>query len=433
MVKISSVAPDSLAAKAGILPGDFLISVSGNEINDVLDYRFFISEEKITLKIHREADLFDIEIKKDEYDDIGLEFETYLMDKQHSCKNKCIFCFIDQNPCGMRESIYFKDDDSRMSFLSGSYITLTNMTRKEIERIIKMHISPVNISVHTTDPVLRVKMMKNKFAGESLSYLDDFYKSGIGMNFQIVLCRGVNDGENLRRTIEDLSEYIPQAKSLAVVPAGLTAHRQNLYPLQSFTKEDYLENLKIINDYGDRFKKEKGKRFVYASDEFYIGAGLPLPEAEYYEGYPQYENGVGMIRSMQDEFDNASEFFPKSSNREVSIATGEAAYRFISSLATALEEKVTGFKCHVYEIKNIFFGGGVTVAGLLTGGDILNQLKDKELGEELFITSYSLRQGTDVFLDDISLAELSEKLGVKITPNESDGWSFAEALLGMEL
>ena len=433
MVKISGTEKNSLADKAGLLAGDYLISVNGNEINDVLDYRFFIAEKNITLKIHRGPELFDVTIKKDEYEDIGLNFETYLMDKQHECKNKCIFCFIDQNPCGMRDTIYFKDDDSRMTFLSGSYITLTNLSQKDVDRIIKMHISPINVSVHTTDPDLRVSMMKNKNAGAVLSYLDDFSRAGIKMNFQIVLCRGVNDGDNLRKTLTDLYEYYPAAQSTAIVPAGLTAHRKGLYPLTPFTKEECAEVIKLIDSFGDKCKAETGCRFFYPSDEFFIGAGLRIPDGDYYDGYPQYENGVGMIRSMQDEFDGALKFLPEKSNRSVSVATGEAAFPFISSLAETLEKKVPGFRCPVYKIKNNFFGGGVTVAGLLTAGDIIEGLRGKELGEELFISSYALRNGEDIFLDDMTLSELSDKLGVPVTPTEADGWAFAEALLGAEL
>ncbi|MBR5527770.1 MAG: DUF512 domain-containing protein [Clostridia bacterium] len=436
MVTVKGVESGSYAAKAGILGGDTLVSVNGNEIVDVLDYRYYTTEKKLTLALIRGESAISVKInKKDEYDELGLEFETYLMDKQHSCKNGCIFCFIDQNPKGMRETIYFKDDDSRMSFFYGNYVTLTNLSDEEVERIIKMRISPVNISVHTTDPELRVKMMKNKNAGECLKYLKRFYDGGICMNCQIVLCKNVNDGKQLEKSLRELSEYFPYVQSIAVVPAGLTAHRKGLYELESFNSEDCSDVIKLIDSVGAENLEKHGCRLCYASDEWYINAGIPLPDEDYYEDYPQIENGVGMIRSMENEIDAeikalVDEDFTLSERRNVSVVTGEAAYDFIKKSVEKLTKKWYNLNCNVYKAKNHFFGGGVTVAGLLTGSDLLRALEGKELGDTLFIPSVMLRHEGDKFLDDITLSELSQKLGTEIVPVSSDGAEFADKILG---
>ncbi len=437
MVKITQVNKNSYAEKAGIKVGDLLISVCGNVIADVLDYRFYIMEKHITVEVCRNGEklLFEIK-KKDEYEDIGLEFETYLMDKKHSCKNKCVFCFIDQNPKGMRESIYFKDDDSRLSFFFGNYVTLTNLTDEEVDRIIKMRISPVNISVHTTNPELRVKMMKNPNAGTSLKYLEKFRNGEIMMNCQIVLCKGMNDGTELEKTLADLSAFYPYVESIAVVPAGLTAYRKGLCPLEAFQKNDSKEVINIINEQGRKNLEKIGVRLVYASDEWYLNANLPIPEYEYYEEYPQIENGVGMIRSMEDEVADeleelSEEEFTLSRKRNVSIVTGEAAFDFIKRSAEKVCLQYPLLTCNVYKAKNNFFGGSVTVAGLLTGTDMLAALENKELGEELFIPECTLRYEKDLFLDDMSIGELSEKLGVIVTPSENDGHTFVRNLLGI--
>ena len=438
MVTVKSVEKGSYAFKAGVLGGDVLVSVNKNEICDVLDYRYYTTEKKLHLVFLREGGQYETVIsKKDEYDDLGLEFETYLMDKQHSCKNGCIFCFIDQNPDGMRESVYFKDDDSRMSFFFGSYVTLTNLDEAEVDRIIKMRISPVNISVHTTDPELRVRMMKNKNAGKCLSYLKKFYDGGINMNCQIVLCKGVNDGAALEKSLRDLSEYYPYVQSIAVVPAGLTAHRKGLYPLSAFNEEDSQNVISLIDRIGADNIKKFGARLCYASDEWYIKSGQSLPGEEYYEDYPQIENGVGMIRSMESEIDSEInalllDGFVLDKRRSVSVVTGEAAYDFIKKSVEKLTEKWYNLNCSVYMAKNLFFGGGVTVAGLLTGSDLLTALSGKELGDVLYIPSVMLRHEQDKFLDDMTVEELSEKLGVEIrTTAASDGADFVESLLGL--
>lgn len=437
MVRINSVERGSYADKVGIKSGDMLVSVNGNDIVDVLDYRFYMIDKKLSIDVTRDGEALSFTVrKKDEYDEIGLEFDTYLMDEKHSCRNKCVFCFIDQNPCGMRESIYFKDDDSRLSFFFGNYVTLTNLSDADVARIIKMRISPVNISVHTTNPELRVKMMNNRFAGTSLRFLDDFEKGGIEMNCQIVLCRGLNDGEELKRTISDLSSRFPYVASIAVVPSGLTKYRDGLYPLTPFTKEDATDVIDTVERLGRLNLEKYGKRLVYASDEWYLTAEREMPYSEYYEDYPQLDNGVGMIRSMGDEIDDELSYLSESGfslgkERRVSIVTGVAAYDFILESARKICDAVPGLECEVYCAKNNFFGGSVTVAGLLTGSDLVTALSGKNLGEELLIPSVMLRHEGDLFLDDMSLDELSEKLGVTVVPTESTGEAFVKSVIGI--
>jgi putative radical SAM enzyme (TIGR03279 family) len=441
MVKITGVYPGSRADKRGIMAGDILTHIDENEINDVLDYRFYLAEREITLRLLRGDDEYTVKIKKGEYDDIGLDFETPLMDKKHSCKNGCIFCFIDQNPEGLRESLYFKDDDSRLSFIHGNYITLTNMTDKDVARIVKMRFSPINISVHTTNPELRVKMMKNKRSGEVLRYLDDFKNAGLNMCGQIVLCKGINDGDELRRSLRDLSEYYPEMTSVAVVPAGLTKHREKLYPLTDFTPEEASNIIDLINEFGDENLKNHGSRIVFAADEFYLKSGRDIPSAEYYEDYPQIENGVGMLRSFMDEFGLAAEDIREANEalksrgeiREVSVATGVASYEMILGMAEKIMQNCPNIKINVYKIVNYFYGESITVAGLLTGKDIYEQLKAVPLGQELFVPATALRVGEDDFLCGMTLSELREKLGVKITPVSSDGYEFFELLCGVSL
>ena len=377
-------------------------------------------------------------IKKGEYDDIGLEFETPLMDEKHSCKNKCIFCFIDQNPEGLRESLYFKDDDSRLSFIHGNYVTLTNMTKKDVDRIIKMRISPINVSVHTTNPELRVKMMKNKHSGEVLSYLNDFADAGLNISAQIVLCRGINDGEELLRSMRDLAALYPAVTSVAVVPAGLTKFRDKLYPLTDFTAEEAADVIDMINAFGDSHKASFGTRLVYAADEFYLKAGREIPDADYYEDYPQLENGVGMIRSFSDEFGMALRDVVDFASgdieeRTVSIVTGTASHPMLGALSDRLMAICPKLTINIYEIINNFFGTSITVSGLLTGKDICEQLSDKPLGDELLIPANSLRHGEDVFLCGMTVGEMSQRLGVPVTPSGSDGYELVEAILGRSI
>ena len=434
MVKITGVEPRSRAHKNGILAGDNLLSINGREIRDVLDYRFFLTDTEVELLLSRDGEEYKVNIRKQQYDDIGLEFETPLMDKKQSCHNKCIFCFIDQLPEGMRETLYFKDDDSRLSFLHGNYITLTNLHERDIDRIIEMHISPINISVHTTNPELRVKMMHNKRAGEVLAYMKKLADAGISLCGQIVLCRGINDGEELIRSMRDLTTLFPAMQSVSIVPAGLTKFREKLYPLTLYTKEEAREVISIIDGIANEMKEKHGQRVFYAADELYLKAELPLPSEEYYEGYSQIENGVGMITSMRDEFDDELEYIEEllpefKAPRCVSVATGVAAYDSLVSMAKRLEDKVPGLKINVYKIINYFFGESITVAGLLTGKDISEQLQGKDLGECLFFPENMLRAGEDIFLDDMTPDMLSEKLSVRVAPGSNDGAGFIRDMM----
>ncbi len=421
-VVIKSVEKRSPAHKAGIKSGDTLVFLNGNEIMDVLDYRFYQSDEKITISfINAKGKQKEKTVKKREGDEIGLLFDTYLMDKQRSCKNKCVFCFIDQLPKGMRESLYFKDDDSRLSFLFGNYITLTNITDYEVDRIIKMHISPVNISVHTTNPELRVKMMKNPHAGEVLSIMKRLNEAGIAMNCQLVLCPGYNDGEELRRSLRELTA-LESVQSIAAVPVGLSKHRENLPKLEKFQKETAAAVLDIMDEFRDTGR-------VFAADEFFLLADRPIPECDYYGDFPQLENGVGMwalmLRDSREAIEHAAQ---PVAPRNLSVVTGVSAYPLIRNIVDTAERKWHNLTCRVYEIKNDFFGHDITVAGLITGGDIINQLQGKELGDELLIPDVMLRHENDRFLDDVTTQELAEKLGVKVTITQSDGYSLIENL-----
>lgn len=438
MVKITGVEQGSRAFRHGICEGDILVSIDNNEIRDVLDYRFYLANSKITLRLLRNNEEYTAVIKKGEYDDIGLDFETPLMDKKHSCKNGCIFCFIDQNPEGLRESLYFKDDDSRLSFIHGNYITLTNMTDQDVERIVKMRFSPINVSIHTTNPDLRVKMMKNKRSGEVLKYLDDFKNAGLSICGQIVLCRGINDGNELLRSMTDLAEYYPQMTSVAIVPAGLTKFRDKLYPLTDFTKEEAGRVIDMIDSFAEEHKKMCGSRLFFAADEFYLKAERAIPDADYYEDYPQLENGVGMIRSFADEVEMGAEDVGDlidgfSGERVVSVATGAASYSFISSIAEKIMALCPGLHIKVHKIANRFFGETITVSGLLTGKDIAEQLSEVVLGDELLIPENALRHGEDVFLCGMTVDELSDKLGVPVRTSGSDGYEFVEALFGKNI
>ncbi len=429
MVKITDVEKRSLAERAGLRSGDSLLSINNNEVNDVLDYRFYLAERLVEIRFLRDAEELSVTIKKGEYDDIGLCFETPLMDKKHTCKNGCIFCFIDQNPKGMRESIYFKDDDSRLSFLHGNYITLTNMNDADVERIVKMRISPINVSIHTTNPELRVKMMKNKRAGEVLKYLNVFKNAGLSICGQIVLCKGVNDGEELLRSMRDLSALYPNLGSVSIVPAGLTEHRDGLYRLEDFSREEALAVIKAVDEFSGELQSRLGSRVFFVADEMYLKAGLPVPSAEYYEGYPQIENGVGMLRSFEDDFIMGLEdAIPTQSEHTYSLVTATAAYDLIKSCADKICEKMPNLKINVYKITNNFYGKSITVAGLLTGRDIYDQLKDKPLGEALFVPECALRAGDDDFLCGMTRGELEKLLGLPVIASPSDGYELAAML-----
>lgn len=431
MVEIKGVEPSSLAEKHNIKAGDILLSINGHEIRDVLDYRFRLYEKKIALTLHRGPEILEITIKKGEYDDIGLEFESYLMDKKQSCKNKCVFCFIDQLPCGMRDTLYFKDDDSRLSFLMGNYITLTNLTEEDVERIIEMKTSPINISVHTANPELRVKMMRNKRAGEVLSYMKRFADAGISLNCQIVLCKGLNDGDELVYSMKELAKLSPSLLGVSIVPSGLTDHRDGLYPLEPLTTEDAKKTIATVDAFAEECLEKYGSRLFFCSDEMYLKAGLEIPDEDYYEGYPQLENGVGMIRLLNEEFYDELDFLSEydlKKKREISIATGYAAYDFIKSLADKLCEIVPSLQMNVYKIRNDFFGHNITVAGLVTGQDIIAQLKGKSLGDKLIIPSVMLRAEGDRFLDDVTVEELSNALDTEVCPTDISGRAFISGI-----
>lgn len=431
-VLISGIDKGSIAEKKKIGKGDKLISINGNAINDVLDYRFYINETKLVLSLETaEGKAKLVLIKKGEFDDIGLQFETYLMDKQRSCKNKCIFCFIDQLPKGLRKSLYFKDDDSRLSFLFGNYITLTNLTDEEVERIIKMHISPVNVSVHTMNPELRVKMMANPNAGKSLAYIRRFADAGISLNTQLVLCPGINDGKELEFSLNELSKLYPAVQSIAAVPVGLSDHREKLYPLEPYNEKTAGEVIDIIDSFNEKFKAENGETIAYAADEFYLKAKRDIPDAEYYNDFPQLENGVGMWALLKSEFDDAlSECETRELERKVTLVTGEAAYPLISRLAKAAEDKIKGLSVNVVSAKNKLLGEMITVSGLICGRDIADALSGLDLGEELVIPPNCLRSEGDMFLDDMTVDELSEILKVRVTQNGSSGSELLSAMLG---
>lgn len=428
-VKIYNVTKGSHAEKAGIKSGEILLKINSNEIVDVLDYRFYQVNRQLKLEISDGENTRTVEITKGEYDEIGLEFETYLMDEQHSCRNKCIFCFIDQLPKGLRKSLYFKDDDSRLSFLFGNYITLTNITEHEIERIIKMHISPINVSVHTTNPELRCKMMNNRFAGDALKNLKRFADAGITLNCQIVACPGINDGDELLRTMRDLENL--GVEMTAIVPVGLTAYRDGLYPLVPYNKETAAQSLDLIEQYGDMCKEKHGRRIFFAGDEFYILAEREIPAPEFYEDFSALEDGVGMIAYLTDDVKWALEEFEndENPNHTVTVACGTGVYPFMKKIMAMINEKFPNITINTQPIKNNFFGGGVNVSGLVTGGDLINQLKGKNIGERLIIPSSMLRFENDLFLDDVSTDDVERELNVQLVAVNNNGADLVNAII----
>ena len=428
-VFIKGVTAGSAASGQGILPGDTLLEINGHDIVDVLDYRFYMTEPRLSVTLMRDGKKITRSLCKKPYEDAGLEFETYLMDKQHSCRNKCIFCFIDQLPSGMRESLYFKDDDSRLSFLFGNYITLTNLTDHEIERILSMHISPINISVHTTNPELRCQMMNNRFAGDSLKVLERFMHAGIHMDCQLVLCPGINDGEELERTMNDLARLVPMIESVAGVPVGLTKYREGLSPLRPYTREEAAAVVKQMEAAGDRMLERHGIRVFCPADEFYLKAGLPLPDEGFYGDFSQLENGVGLMALLDAEFRDALENCPKSpSGSRITLATGAAAAGFIEGLVGRARRKWGTLNAEVTPVINHYFGETIDVAGLVTGRDLIEQLKGKT-GDILLIPSVMLRREGDLFLDNVTPDDVSRELGVRVMPVQINGGSLVEALL----
>lgn len=434
---ITGVEPNSLAEKKKISPGDTLLRINGHDIEDVLDYQFYITEESVTAELLSGGKPIAVSFVKQQYEDLGLEFSTYLMDEKRSCRNNCVFCFIDQLPPGLRESLYFKDDDARLSFLMGNYITLTNLTERDVARIIEMHISPVNISVHTTNPELRVRMMRNKNAGRVLEILPRLAKAGIKINCQLVLCPGFNDGAELTRSLNDLAALYPSVENIAVVPVGLTKYRDGLAALRPYSPTDALAVVQTVEAFGERLFKAHGTRLAFAADEFYLKAGLTVPGADFYEAFNQLENGVGLLALLQSEFESALRQYdpldglPESSERGVAIATGVAAAPFLDKLARMAQNSLAGLTCKVYPIINEFFGEQITVAGLVTGADLVAQLKGQMLYDELLIPSVMLKSDSDLFLDDMRVDQVANQLGVKVTPVDSDGYALFDAITGL--
>ncbi|MGN0663009.1 MAG: DUF512 domain-containing protein [Faecalibacterium sp.] len=429
-LKIEQVDPGSLAQSLGLAPGDELLSVDDNPLNDTLDYDFYTDSPSFHLTAKRADGLHEWDVQRAGREPFGCSFATYLGDKKHSCANHCMFCFIDQLPPGMRESLYFKDDDERLSFLFGNYITMTNMQDHEIDRIIKMHISPINVSVHTTNPELRVRMLANRRGGETLRYLDRLVEGGIAVNCQLVLCRGVNDGDELRRTLTDLLRLTPMVQSIAAVPCGITDYRKNLYPQTPYDAQSSAEVLDILEEFGDRCKELHGSRIIYPSDEWYLKAGRPIPPAAFYEDYAQLENGVGMWRLFEEEFLAELERPHRVyGSKALDVVTGTMAAPLITAMMEELHRQYPMIEVTVHPIQNRFFGGNVGVAGLVTATDILAQCQGKLSSGTLGIPSVMLREEKDLFLDSVSVDELAQRLGVKVEVLPTGGGELAKALL----
>ena len=432
--KISRVKEGSIAWELELQPGDELLAINGQPIEDVFDYHYLVNDEYIELLVQKpNGEEWELEVEKEFEEDLGLEFENSLMDEYRSCRNKCVFCFIDQMPPGMRETLYFKDDDSRLSFLQGNYVTLTNMSDHDIDRIIHYHLAPINISFQTTNPRLRCEMLHNRFAGDVFPKVQRLFEAGIEMNGQIVLCKGLNDKEELERSIADLTGYLPHLKSVSVVPVGLSKYRDGLYPLEPFTKEDAAQVIDTIEAWQKKLYPEYGLHFIHASDEWYLLAGRELPEEERYDGYLQLENGVGMLRLLDEEVREAlKERKGDERKRTISFATGRLAYPCIMGYAKEIQKKYPNMDIKGYEIRNDFFGESITVSGLLTGQDILAQLKGQELGEYLLLPCNLLRSGEEIFLDDKTVEEIEQELGVPVKIVEESGADFVTAVLEQE-
>lgn len=437
---IKKVDEGSIAWEMEIEPGDVLLKINDEEIEDIFDYQFMIQEEYIEVLVQKpNGEEWLLEIDKDEQEDLGIEFENGLMDDYRSCHNKCIFCFIDQMPKGMRETLYFKDDDSRLSFLQGNYVTLTNMSEHDVNRIIKYHLGPINISFQTMNPELRCMMLHNRFAGDALKKVDLFYEAGIEMNGQIVLCKGINDGKELDFSIRELTKYYPCLQSVSVVPVGLSKYREGLYPLEPFTKEDAKEVIGLIKKWQDYMYEKYGMHFIHASDEWYLLAEEELPTEDRYDGYLQLENGVGMLTLLKDEFKEAMQTavhqkklyrdLSDGKTRRLTLATGKLAYRTICDLAAQMMKAFEWLDLNVVAIRNDFFGERITVSGLLTGQDLIAQLKDLPLGEKLLLPQNVLRSGENYFLDDITVPQLEEALQVRVDIVKSSGQDFVETVL----
>lgn len=433
--KITSVRHASAAGRAGIKAGEYLEAIDGKKVRDVLDYRFYTAERHIVLTIiDEEGNSRDVKVINRSRGDIGLDFETYLMDKPQRCHNKCIFCFIDQMPKGMRESLYFKDDDTRLSFLTGNYVTFTNVSDDDITRIIEQRISPINISVHTTNLELRKTMLKNKNADNVLKYMKRICDAELPMNAQLVLCPNINDGEELKRSLRDLKAFYPALRSVSAVPVGLTKFREGLYPLEAFDKERSAQTIDIIEAFQEECLKDLGTRMFFAADEFYLKAERPIPGAEVYEDFPQIENGVGMMASLKDEFYSALEYSEgmKSKSGKYTLICGSDIFLFMSSLVDEITKRWHNLSVEVVKIENDFFGRSITVSGLICGCDIVKQLSGRDLGQGVVFTKNMLRSGTNIFLDDMTTDEISQKLGVPLYPLETDGDSLLDFFMEEE-
>lgn len=437
---ITCVQEGSLAEELELIPGDTLLEINGHRLEDIFDYQYYMEDTYVELLVRKEdGEEWLLEVDKDEDEDLGVTFENGLMDEYRSCRNKCMFCFIDQMPPGMRETLYFKDDDSRLSFLQGNYITLTNMSERDIDRIIAYHLAPINISVHTMNPELRCKMLHNRFAGDALKKLFRLRDAGVEMNGQIVLCRGINDREELEYTIRELEQFLPYMQSVSVVPVGLTKFRDGLYPLKPLTKEDMEDTIDRIERWQRHFYETFGTHFIHASDEFYLMTGRELPEEARYDGYLQLENGVGMMRLLELEVQEAlsdrtmlRSWAENEKNRIVSIATGKLAAPVIKALASQVMKACPGLTVQVFPIENRYFGPLITVSGLITGTDLIHALSGKELGEALLLPENMLRSGESVFLDDITMEEVQAALQTRIYMVTSSGQAFVSALMGMD-
>ncbi|WP_304340730.1 DUF512 domain-containing protein [Metaclostridioides mangenotii] len=430
---INKVSKGSIAEELGIEVGDLLVSINEQPIRDIIEYRFLLSDEYLEVEIENKyGELYLYEIEKDYDEDLGIEFSNPIIDMAKSCRNKCMFCFVDQLPEGMRETLYFKDDDSRLSFLQGNFVTLTNMSDDDIENIIKYRISPINISVHTTNPDLRQKMISNKFAGKVYGIMKKLAEAEITMNCQVVLCPGVNDGEELRRTVYDLIELYPYVNSIAVVPVGITKYRDNLPNLKIFDKESANKTIDQIHKIQEDLLKKVGTRFVFLSDEFYVLADRELLDYDDYEGFLQFEDGVGMIKKMGAEIRQYLDSLPLNKTvekRKISIATGHSAYKFMREMSNLVMEKYKNIEIKVYEIKNKFWGETITVSGLITAKDILEQLKGEDIGDVLYITRSMLKADEEIFLDNITLEELQDIMKIKIIPCLNEGKDFIDKIL----
>lgn len=433
---IQKIEPGSIAGEMEIEPGDQLIAINGKEIEDIFDYRFLQDDTELTVLIRKPSgEEWELDIEKDEDEDLGISFENGLMDDYKSCRNKCMFCFIDQMPPGMRDTLYFKDDDSRLSFLQGNYVTLTNMSDRDIDRLIAYRMEPINISIHTTNPELRVRMLNNRFAGDVFPMIRKLADAGIEMNAQIVLCKGINDGQELERTLSDLEAYVPAMRSVAIVPVGLTKFRDGLEKLDPFEKEDAEKLIDQVGRWQNYYQKKYGMHFVQASDEWYLLAERELPPEEYYDGFLQLENGVGMLRLLGIEVDRelekpGTEAADCGKHRRVSIATGVLPAHFLGDQLDKIRARHSGLEILLYPIVNHFFGERITVSGLVTGQDLLAQLKGKDLGDQLIIPCNMLRSGTEVLLDDLTVSDLEKELGISIRVTEPEGASLVHAVLG---